>query len=242
MSITKSIAKIGWAPIFEDTNGNFSYGAVNWLPDVTGGGREISSAPQGETKEIYANGKCVVSVGEKAGYDVTLTLMSLLDDIEVAWLGNKRTTTGGILEASDDKPTPRIALLAAYELFNSDTKYKVETYFYCTAQDPTRSAKTKEKSFDPDFPQYTIKSMPRPDNCYILNTEYVNELPSEIVLPTVVTDSSSGSAQTYTYTEVSNPSGNPSTKNYYELVGGTYVLSEDTSVDSEKTYYTRSGS
>ena len=242
MSIIKSIAKIGWAPITEDASGNFSYGPIQWLPDVTGGGREISSAPQGEMKEIYANGKCVVMVGEKAGYDVTLTLMSLLDDIEVAWLGNKRTTAGGILEVADDKPTPRIALLAAYEQFNSDTSYKVETYFYCAAQDPTRSAKTKEKTLDPDFPQYTIKSMPRPDNGYILNTEYVNELATEIVLSTVVTDNSANNSPSYTYTEVSNPSGNPSTKGYYELIGGSYVLSEDTTVDSEKTYYTRSDS
>lgn len=41
-----------------------------------------------------------------------------------------------------------------------------------------------------------------------------------------------------TYSEVSEPTGNPSTSGYYELVNGSYVLSEDTEVDSEKTYYT----
>lgn len=34
-------------------------------------------------------------------------------------------------------------------------------------------------------------------------------------------------------------SENPSTEGWYELVNGKYVLSEDTTVDSEKTYYSK---
>ena len=45
---------------------------------------------------------------------------------------------------------------------------------------------------------------------------------------------------TYTYVEV-NPEGNenPSDEGWYELVDEEYVLSEDTEVDAEKTYYQR---
>lgn len=43
-----------------------------------------------------------------------------------------------------------------------------------------------------------------------------------------------------TYTAVTNPTGNPKTKGYYELVDGVYVLTTDTTVDSDKTYYTKS--
>ena len=42
------------------------------------------------------------------------------------------------------------------------------------------------------------------------------------------------------YVAVANPTGNPMTQGWYELSNGEYVLSEDTSVDSEKTYYTQS--
>lgn len=42
------------------------------------------------------------------------------------------------------------------------------------------------------------------------------------------------------YTAVTNPTGNPKTKGYYELVDGVYVASTDTTVNSEKTYYTKS--
>lgn len=45
---------------------------------------------------------------------------------------------------------------------------------------------------------------------------------------------------TYAYTEVSQPTGNPHTSGYYVLDGDGYVLSNDTVVDSNKTYYTRS--
>ena len=43
---------------------------------------------------------------------------------------------------------------------------------------------------------------------------------------------------TPTYTAVENPTGNPSTSGYYEKNGDEYTLSTDTTVDSEKTYYT----
>ena len=47
---------------------------------------------------------------------------------------------------------------------------------------------------------------------------------------------------TYTYTEVASPSGNPHNLGYYVLIGDEYRLTEDTTVDSNVTYYTRSSS
>lgn len=43
-----------------------------------------------------------------------------------------------------------------------------------------------------------------------------------------------------TYTAVENPTGNPAGQGWYELVNGEYVLTEDTTVNSEKTYYVAS--
>lgn len=39
------------------------------------------------------------------------------------------------------------------------------------------------------------------------------------------------------YTMVENPSGSPVENGYYELVDAEYILSEDTEVDPNKTYY-----
>lgn len=56
--------------------------------------------------------------------------------------------------------------------------------------------------------------------------------------------STSGSAPTsYTYTVATNTTGkNPANEGWYVLDGNRYVLSTDTSVDSNKTYYVRSAS
>lgn len=53
---------------------------------------------------------------------------------------------------------------------------------------------------------------------------------------------SSDSAVRYTYTAVNSPSGNPHALGYYVLAGDGYVLTNDTTVDSNKTYYTRTES
>ena len=42
-----------------------------------------------------------------------------------------------------------------------------------------------------------------------------------------------------TYAEVTSPTGNPSTSDYYEINSGKYVTSADTEVKTGKTYYTR---
>lgn len=42
-----------------------------------------------------------------------------------------------------------------------------------------------------------------------------------------------------TYTEVAEPSGNPSTSDYYEFSNGRYIKSTDTEVVEGKTYYTK---
>ena len=56
----------------------------------------------------------------------------------------------------------------------------------------------------------------------------------------VITSIESIPTYEHIYVAVANPTGNPMTQGWYELSNGEYVLSEDTSVDSEKTYYTQS--
>ena len=55
-----------------------------------------------------------------------------------------------------------------------------------------------------------------------------NEIQMRMTTPT---------GSTTRYREVDNPSGNPSQSYYYEKVNNTYVVSTDTAVDPNKTYY-----
>ncbi|MEE3428570.1 MAG: phage major capsid protein [Ruminococcus sp.] len=74
------------------------------------------------------------------------------------------------------------------------------------------------------------------DNTSFLYLDISNIKPAALKFKLV--DSSSG-AESYAYIPVSEPTGNPSEQGYYELIGNAMTLSEDTEVDSEKTYYTR---
>ena len=50
-----------------------------------------------------------------------------------------------------------------------------------------------------------------------------------------------GVEETATYTPVDSPTGNPKTQGYYEKTeSGEYVLTGDTTVQGDKTYYTKS--
>lgn len=66
------------------------------------------------------------------------------------------------------------------------------------------------------------------------NSDPYLPLPSEIL--SILT----GTAVTYTYTQVSNPTGNPSTSDYYVRSGNDFIKSTDTSVIAGTVYYTRS--
>lgn len=48
-----------------------------------------------------------------------------------------------------------------------------------------------------------------------------------------------GGSETPTYTAVANPTGNPAEQGWYEKSGDVYSLTEDTEVESGKTYYTK---
>ena len=50
-------------------------------------------------------------------------------------------------------------------------------------------------------------------------------------------DGGDGGDETPTYTAVQNPSGNPAAQGWYEKNGDVYSLTEDTEVESGKTYY-----
>lgn len=181
-TIVDSLVGIGYAPFTESINGGYTYENIVWLPDLEGGGRSFTASPQGDFKKVVANGKTVIMFKKRSGYDIKATLMSLIDDVKEAWLGQKTTTSGGFAEYADSKPAPRFALVAAFSLYGS-TKKKVETYFNCAAEDPERSAKGDSDDFDPDYPEYTIHAYPRKD-MLVMTEEFVDTLPTTIAEPT----------------------------------------------------------
>lgn len=178
-NLKKSIAKVGYAPITENDDGTYTYGTVKWFESKVSGGREYTAEPVGESTEIYADSIVVFSAEDNNGYDIKLTLLAAIDDVEVEWLGNSKATNGGIIEIARPTPRPIFALI-----FIEDTTNGIGTttiYFNCTvSKRPSMSGKTSEGKFEPQFPEYQIAARPRPEDKWVRASLHQNNQFEEI--------------------------------------------------------------
>ena len=106
-NLKKGIAKVGYAPITVSGAGEYTYGNVKWLKSDEAGGREYTAEPNGENTEIYADSISVYSAEENNGYDITLVLLAVIDDIEKDWLNNSELATGGYVEIASTVRYPK---------------------------------------------------------------------------------------------------------------------------------------
>lgn len=184
--MNKTLAKVGYAPMETTTDGKIDYKDIIWFKSSESGGREVTAEPNGETATIYADGLPVIIAEENSGYNVKVALLAIIDDIEENWLGNEKTDDGGVLERNKTAERPRFALVVGKERFKGQTTYEIDTYFNCMiSKRPSRSDKTSEGKFDPQFPEFEIAASPREDNKFVRHTTYANTLPTKIVLPTI---------------------------------------------------------
>lgn len=184
--MNKTIAKVGYAMLTETTDGKISYESVKWFKSDKAGGRTVGAEPKGEPTTVYADGLPVIVATNNDGYNISLELIAIVDDVEKDWYGNFEATEGGIIEKGGIKVLPRFALLVAKERYESDKLYEIDTYFDCVASTRVaRNDKTSEGKFDPQFPTFSISSRPRPDNNFVRFTSYEDVLPESVVVPTV---------------------------------------------------------
>lgn len=168
-NLKKSIAKVGYALITENEDGTYKYGVPKWLKSDEAGGREYSAEPNGENAEIYADGIVVYSAEENNGYDITLTLLAVIDDVEKDWDNVSAIESGGVLEVSKAKGKPKFALFIVEDTTNE--KGQTTIFFNCCiSKRPTISGKTSEGSFEAQFPEWSIAARPRPSDKWVRAT------------------------------------------------------------------------
>lgn len=183
--MNKTIAKVGYALISSAPENPYTYATPVYFKSGEAGGRNVSAEPNGESNTIYADGLPVVVAEENAGYNISLELLSIIDDIETSLLGNIKTEDGSIIEKNSTDERPRFALIVAKERFRASTRYEIDIYLNCIiSKRPSRADKTSEANFDPNFPTFEIAASPREDNKYVRVTLYADELPTTITLPT----------------------------------------------------------
>lgn len=186
MGLNTTIARIGIAPMNISSGGAITYDNIIWLESTEAGGREINAKPKGELTEIFADGLAVIANSKKAGYDIDLTLLAIIDDIEEELYGNTKNGDGWIVETGGDREAPPFALLAAKETYKGTTLYDIDVYYSCTAGSAERHDKTSENDFNPEFPTIPIYSRPRLTDKLVRCTIPTDTLPTTVPEPAAV--------------------------------------------------------
>jgi phi13 family phage major tail protein len=182
--IKKTITRVGYALMnVSESTGVISYGNATWFVSTEAGGREYSAEPSGELQEIYADGVVVYSAEENNGYDITLTLLAIIDDIDEKLLGNV-VSLEGVAEYASPIPRPHFALFICEE--TTDGVGQVTIWYNCqVSKRPKNGGKTSEgSSFDAQFLELPISARPRIDNKLIRYTIKGKTLFSSVPMPT----------------------------------------------------------
>ena len=186
----KSIVQVGYATFtFDEESGKYTYAPIKYFESEKSGGREHKATPRGDLTEVYADGKVVISVNENDGYDHTLQLLDLVDDIDKDWLGNSVAADGsGVAEYSTGASFPKFALVIVHTAANAAKKYLVDFYYdtQVTAR-PEKSGKTSEGKFEASFLDLSLKSLPRehddPAKRLVTYSYKTDTLPTSIIVP-----------------------------------------------------------
>lgn len=161
-----TIKEVGYIPITEgEETGSLTYGDIIYFATAEAGGREYSATPKGEIQKIYANGTVAYACENNAGYEITLTLLSLIDDVDVNWYGKTKVNSKykGIAEYANRKGNmPKFALIIHEE--TTDGKGKITFFPYCqVSARQSKSGKTSEEgNFDFAYSQHSLLASPHP--------------------------------------------------------------------------------
>lgn len=184
--LPRTISRIGYAMITatDPDTGKDTYGAVKLLPHIAGG-REYTAEPQGETFGIWADGLEIYAENANSGYEIQLTTVAITDDVEEDWYA-KTITSDGVAEYANNETAqaPEFALFLLEE--TTDGIGKVTFFGKCHVTTRTSKAgKTKEEgAIDPQFPQHTIRCIPRWDDGFVCKEIKANTIPGTV--PTVL--------------------------------------------------------
>lgn len=162
-----TMKKGGYAMVTKETDKEIEYGPVKWLESEKSGGREYDFNPKGDLKEIYADGKVVFAFSSNNGYDGSITMIDLIDDIAGDWYRQKKGPNGENVEIADNRKMPPFAFLQIEETTDGEEITTIYPYVYAR-QRPNKKGKTSEEgAFDPEFVQHQIAIRPRPTDKYV---------------------------------------------------------------------------
>lgn len=163
-NLRRTIRRVGFAPMLrgikETDSRSVAFDRMIWFEHNEAGGREYTATANGEMTNIYADGYNVYTSDENHGYDIQLQLLSVVDDIDVMWLGNQVDSDGVTAEYANNVERPRFALVIIED--TADGKGCTHIWYNCiVAQRPDIAGRTSDDSgFDQQFFDVQIKANP----------------------------------------------------------------------------------
>lgn len=182
--LRRTISQLGYAPITAmDDAGKPTYGEITWLVHNEAGGRAYDAQPSGDSASIWADGVEVYAAEDNQGYNLTLTTLNVVDDIDEDWYGNTVLQSGDVEEYATGEEYPHMALI----IIEDTTDGLGETTIFYDAHITQRSAKQGETSegsaLSPQFPEHVFACRPRQDCKCVKRTIKAKDLISEIPEP-----------------------------------------------------------
>ena len=126
-------------------------------PVAIPGARSLTTDPQGESSNWYADNIPYITFNSNAGYTGSLEMAYFPDSVLATMMGWGIDANGALYE--DAEATPRsFALL--YEV-KGDAKNRRNAFYNVSAARPSTSAQTQEESIDPQTETLNITMIPK---------------------------------------------------------------------------------
>lgn len=203
----------------------------------------VEESPSGaESNKYYADNDVYANILSKEEYGCTINAYMYPDEFR-SCNGLAEGATGVYVgQQTRDTFAFSYRSLIGNDTESTDYGYIIHLVYGCQASPSSTTHSTINENVEPGEMSWTVTTTP------IAAGSFKKTATVDIDSTKVDADKLAsfeailyGNDGTVTYTAVTNPTGNPSTKGYYERSGsaGSYVytLSTDTTVGSSKTYY-----
>lgn len=151
--IQYGLSSLYYAIATEGSDGSLTYAT----PKRWAGAVSLSLDNQGDTQNEYADNGIWYALTTNNGYQGTLEMETLSDDVRQDLFNEVLTESGMLVEKSDDKQV-QFALLGQFE---GDQNAKRFCLFNCVITKPSMTGNTTSDSTEIQHDEMTITAMPR---------------------------------------------------------------------------------
>ncbi len=223
--------------LYPGVNGLYPKGVV-W-----NGFTNVNESPDGgDAQDFYADNIKYGSLRGAENFNGTVECYTYPDEWK-ACDGRRELVPGVTISQQNRKAFG----LSYRTLIGNDTEgidlgYVLHLIYNATASPSEKSRQTVNESPEAQTFSYEFRTTPVPvtriENAKATSHIEIDSTKVSAAQLTAIENVLYGQAGSVSYSEVAATTGdNPATEGWYELVGTTYVLSTDTTVDAEKTYY-----